>query len=551
MTGPLLSLAGGVGLFLFGMMTMTGALRDLGSDRMRQLLAGFTRTPLSGAVTGALTTAAIQSSSATMVMTVGFVGAGLIAFPQAIGILYGASVGTTFTGWMILLLGFRLPLGTLALPLLFAASLAALMARGRVAQAGRGLAGFALIFIGLDMMQAAMAGAEGAVTPDDFPPATLAGRLALAGIGVAITMVTQSSSAGVAATLVLLSGRAIEFDQAAALVIGMHVGTTFTAFLAAIGGTRAVLQTAIANVIYHVASGVLALPLIDVFSALLRSSLLAGDGPLALVLFHTTFNIVGVAVMLPVTFAFARAVQRLVPERITATPASRLDKRLLADVDAALDVASDVLREMTEELFAALSAALRPKAPPGPLALAVARSTADLAQLQEFMARISVPEDRPAKLERLNALLHRLDHLRRLTYRCSQAARLRGAVREPRLRWPVRLFAGCLERLATEGGNVAELARRLARLEGRLGRMEARARHATLRHPPNQFGVTVAEVIRLADALRWLRRSTNHAARILHYQSLARAPGAPGAPTPAEVEPAPLDAPPAAPPPQA
>jgi len=527
MTTDLLTLLGGIGLFLFGMQTMTTGLRELASDQARGLLAGFTRTPLSGALTGAATTAAIQSSSATMVMTVGFVGAGLLAFPQAIGILYGASVGTTFTGWLVLFLGFKLPLTTLALPLLFLASLVALLGPGQVARAGRGLAGFALVFIGLDMMQTAMAAYEGQVTPASFPDAGLAGRMKLVGIGLAVTMVTQSSSAGVAAVLVLLAGRAVEFEQAAALVIGMHIGTTFTAFLAAIGGTRAVLQTAVANVIYHVAGGIIALPLIDVFGWMLRAGAFGGDAQLGLVLFHTGFNVVGVAVMLPLTYGFAAMVQRLLPERVEDTPAARLDRRLLSDTGAALDTAGKVLREVSAELAAAMAGALRPGAPPEPLAAATRRSAGDLAALEDFLARIQVAGDRSADLERLNAQLQELDHLRRLHYRCTQAARLRGAVREPRLHWPVVLLRGCLaQHLAGAGGGEA-LAQRLGRLEAWLGRQEARVRHIVLRRPPHVLGMTVAEVMQLADAMRWMRRSTHHVQRVVHYQTLAWKPEPP------------------------
>ncbi len=545
-TASLLALLGGVGLFLFGMQTMTAALRELASDRMRALLAGFTRTPLSGALTGAATTAAIQSSSATMVMTVGFVGAGLLAFPQALGILYGASIGTTATGWIVLILGFKLKLGSIALPLLFAASLLALLGHGQTARAARGLAGFALIFIGLDMMQAAMAGYQGQLTPESFPAPDLAGRFLMIGIGVVVTMLTQSSSAGVAAALVLLGGAAIDFEQAAALVIGMHVGTTFTAFLAAIGGTRAVTQTAVANVIYHVAGGLIALPLIDVFAALARAGLTGGDPKIALVLFHTGFNLVGVALMLPLTPAFAALIQRLLPERLEATPVARLDRRLLSDTGAALDTAGRVLREEADLLLAALADALRPDAPPEPLAAACARAAADFEALGDFLARIQVAEDRAGDLERLNAQLQELDHLRRLQFRCSQAARLRGAVREERLGRAATVLRAVLVRHLAETEPPPGLDRRLERLEARLRRIEARVRHAVLRRPPHVLGMTVAEVMYLSDAIRWLRRTSHHVARILHYQGLAWRPPDPAHYRPAEpATSAPAPAPPA------
>ncbi|MGY6411468.1 MAG: Na/Pi cotransporter family protein [Alkalilacustris sp.] len=536
MNQGILILLGGIGLFLFGMHTMTAALRELAGPRMRDLLSRFTRTPLSGALTGAATTATIQSSSATLIMTVGFVGAGLLSFTQALGVIYGASVGTTFTGWIVLLVGLRLQLGTIALGLLFTASLMALLGKGAWGQAGRGLAGFALIFLGIDLMQEAMAGYQGQVTPDNFPAATWGGRLLLVGIGVAITVVTQSSSAGVAGALVLLAGGAVSFEQAAAMVIGMHVGTSTTSAMAAVGGTRAVLQTAVANVIYHAAGGVVGLVLIDVFGAALRAGVTGGDAQLTLVLFHTGFNIVALLLALPLTRPFAAMIRWMVPDPEDVTPASRLDERLLEDTDAALDVAGSVLRDISAELFAALAGALREGAPPAPLVAATARAQGDLQAAQEFMARIRVAEGREAQLDRLNGQLHQLDHLRRLAYRTGQAARLRGVVRSAPLARSVTALRGCLERYGRDG--YAALAQRLARLEGRLARREGRARHATLRHPPHVMGLTVAEVVQLTDALRWMRRTTNHVQRILYYQGLV-------------IEPAPHDAPPAGAPPTA
>ncbi|MFW2386772.1 MAG: Na/Pi symporter, partial [Polyangiales bacterium] len=115
MIGSVLLCLGGLGLFLLGMVVLTDGLRALAGSALRRMLSRFTRSPLSGAMTGAATTAVVQSSSATTVATVGFVGAGLLTFPQALGIVLGANVGTTITGWLVALLGFKLELGTAAL----------------------------------------------------------------------------------------------------------------------------------------------------------------------------------------------------------------------------------------------------------------------------------------------------------------------------------------------------------------------------------------------------------------------------------------------------
>lgn len=522
MTPGLLTLVGGIGLFLFGMQTMTDALRQLASTQARQVLARFTRTPASGALTGALTTAAIQSSTATMVTTVGFVGAGLLSFSQALGIIFGASVGTTVTGWMVLFLGFRLPLSAAALPVLFAAALLRVLSNGQTARAALAVAGLCLVFLGIDLMQTGMEAYEGRLSPADFPPASFFGRLQLVAIGIVVTLITQSSSAGVAGTLVLLAGGAVSFEQAAALVIGMHVGTTFTALLASVGGSLAVRRTAVANVVYHVASGAIALLFIDLVAAGLARGALFGDSQIGLVVFHTGFNLIGTAVMLPITAQFAALIERMIPERLTASLADRLDPRLLGEAGAALDTAGSVLREATDRLFTALADEMGPE-PPAPGAMESVRQDLEpvLDAMQDYLGRIEVDRDRVRDLQRLDALLQQHDHLRRLHARAAQGARIRALMRQERLSRHVGVFRGCLLRHVAEHPEGAGLAHRLARLDGRLERIEARVRHTTLRRPAYVMGLTTADVFRLADALRWMRRSLEHAARIIEYDDVA------------------------------
>ncbi|MEY8841056.1 Na/Pi cotransporter family protein, partial [Cribrihabitans sp. XS_ASV171] len=220
MNSDILAALGGVGLFLIGMHMLSGGLRALAGDRLRALLARFTRTPLSGAATGAAVTALIQSSSATTVTAIGFVSAGLLTFSHALGIIFGANIGTTVTGWLVAILGFKLDLGQTVLPLVLVGALLQLLGRGDWARSGQALAGFSLLFIGIDAMKDGLEAFEGIVTPQDFPEDTVLGRLQLVGIGVLITLVTQSSSAGVATALAALGAGAISFPQAAALVIG-------------------------------------------------------------------------------------------------------------------------------------------------------------------------------------------------------------------------------------------------------------------------------------------------------------------------------------------
>ena len=521
--GDFFELAGGVGLFLFGMHVMTAALRDLAGPSARDVVARFTRTPLSGAVSGALSTAALQSSTATMVTTIGFVGAGLMTFAQALGVIFGTSAGTTITGWMVVLLGFTLQVTALAMPLLLVAALVRLFGRGRTARAATAVAGLCLLFIGIALMQDGLNAWQGRITPASFPADTLAGRVQLIAIGIAVTMVTQSSSAGVVMTLVLLGGGAIGFGQAAALVIGMQVGTAVTtSLLTSVGGARAVRQTAVANVIYHAASGLVGLAMIDAVAALEAGGVLAPE--IALVVFHTGFNLVGTAAMLPLTGRFAALVERLVPEHADAPPSAKLDRRLLAEPGAALDTAAAVIDATVVALFAALEAALA-RGDVAALAAARERLAGEIAALQDFLAEIAIDEDRIGARARYAAVLHQLDHLRRLHFRSGQSERLCAARRDPWLRRPAALLRECLARHAVGREPAARLKARLSRLEARLTRLEARLRQRNLRRPPRMQGMTASELFLQADTLRWARRSTRHVQRILHYRDLADGDG--------------------------
>ena len=511
MTADLFALLGGIGLFLFGMQSMTDALRQIASSRARSVLAGFARTPLSAALTGAATTAAVQSSTATMVTTVGFVGAGMLTFQQALGIIFGASIGTTITGWMVLFLGFRLPLADAALPLLFGAALLRVLSGGQTARVAMAVAGLCLVFLGIDLMQDGMAAFEDRLTPASFPAPTLAGRLQLLVLGLVITLVTQSSSAGVAATLVLLASGAISFPQAAALVIGMHIGTTFTPLLAAIGGSIAVRRTAVANIVYHAISGFLALGFIDIVGAALGAGGTREQAQLALVVFHTGFNVIGTAVMLPLVRPFAGLIERLIPE--TARPLSApLNRQALAEPAAALDALALTARGVVDRLFGALATAMQPGASQRHLPDALADCATTLDEMHDFQAQISLPRDSAADLERNESLLHLQDHLQRLLYRAGQSNRMTAALADPKLRRYARYLGAVLDR---HGAGV-DVQARLERLNRHLAGRENRLRRQIMRS-----GLPPARLFALTDSLRWLRRFAIHAERIGHYTRAA------------------------------
>ena len=186
---------GGIGLFLLGMILMTDGLKSLAGDALRSILIRYTANRYSACAAGAGITAIVQSSSATTVATIGFVSAGLLPFQNAVGVIIGAALGPTSTGWIVSLLGLKLSVGKIMLPFIGFGALARLMTRGKPAQIGTVVAGFGVIFVGIDTLQGGMEGLSQQFDPSSWPQATIAGRALLVLIGIAMTVVMQSSSA--------------------------------------------------------------------------------------------------------------------------------------------------------------------------------------------------------------------------------------------------------------------------------------------------------------------------------------------------------------------
>lgn len=420
-----INVTGGVGLFLLGMVILTDGLKALAGDAMRRVLIRFTQTPVSGAVTGAVTTALLQSSSATIVAAVGFVGAHLMTYRMALGIIFGANAGTTVTGWLVVLLGLKLKIGAIMPPLILLGVAMRLLARPQVARIGMTLAGFALIFVGIDTLQQGMAGVEQRIAPDFFPPDTIIGRLQLVLIGVAVTLVTQSSSAGVAMALAALFAGAIEFSQAAAMVIGMDVGTTAKAALATIGGSSSSRRTGMSHVFYNIVTAIGAFLLLTPFILLLQSTVpawFAANPEIALVLFHSSFNLLGVIAVLPFTRQFAALMERLVPETESIYTGA-LDRSLLKEPRVALATVQKVVIDLCVTCFGlvhSLAGGPRPDRLPRTSRLHLA-----LKETEDFIDQIHLEPDKGPAWARLISLIHTLDHLNRLLVRCDEINRAR------------------------------------------------------------------------------------------------------------------------------
>jgi phosphate:Na+ symporter len=321
----LTNVLGGIGLFLIGMILTTDGLRTAAGDALRRVLLRFTGGPYKALLSGALVTALVQSSSATTLATIGFVGAGLIRFEQALGVILGANIGTTATSWLVAWFGLKFSVSSLAYPMVGIGALLKLFLRGRWSHVGLALAGFGIIFIGIDTLQGGMKSLSHILTPQQLPDDTFIGRILLIGLGLLLTAIMQSSSAAMATTLTALDSGSISLQQAAAIVIGANIGTTVTAGIAAVGASTAAKRTALAHAVFNTVTGGVAfllLPALGFLIAHMDTRWSKGNAALSLAAFHTFFNVLGVLIHLPFLQRFAALILRLIPDR--GPPLTRL-----------------------------------------------------------------------------------------------------------------------------------------------------------------------------------------------------------------------------------
>jgi phosphate:Na+ symporter len=422
-----ISVLGGVGLFLLGMSIMTSGLKALAGSGLRATLSKAAATPLSGAFWGAFVTLVVQSSSATTMTTIGLVSAGLLTFSQGLGLVFGANIGTTGTGWLIALIGVRVSLTAAALPMIFVGALIKLLGRGRVSAAGGALAGFALVLFGLTTLQQGMGGLAERLHPADLPAvfgpgvswwSSLFGVLALIVVGVAMTAVMQSSTAAIAVTLSAQFAGAVGLDQACALIIGQNIGTATSSALAAIGASSTAKRLAVAYILFKLIAALIALVLFPVTIPLIVRASKTIDGVTLLAGYHTAYNVVGVAVLLPLIDRFTRFVERILPERRSPLTHS-LDPAALGTPIAVEEAVRRTVARSLGTICGSIGEALAAvnhgtSVPANKGAVSLSEASDALRQAQEFMSEASGPPESQEEQERLTSTLHALDHASRL-----------------------------------------------------------------------------------------------------------------------------------------
>ncbi len=324
----ILTLIGSLGLFLYGMKLMSEALQQVAGDKMRTILAAMTSNRIKGVMTGVLITALIQSSSATTVMVVSFVNAGLLSLVESVGVIMGANIGTTVTAWLISLLGFKVSMSAISLPLI-GLSLPFLFSQNRSKKNwGELIMGFALLFIGLQFLKDSMPDIKS--NPEilnfltSYTDMGFASTLLFLAIGTLLTILIQSSSATMALTLVMCNSGWISFEMAAAMVLGENIGTTITANLAAMIANTSAKRAARAHLIFNTFGVIwmlISLPFFLKGIAWANMNLLGGGDPftntaavpISLSLFHTGFNILNVVFLIWFANFIVMVVTKLVP----------------------------------------------------------------------------------------------------------------------------------------------------------------------------------------------------------------------------------------------
>jgi phosphate:Na+ symporter len=342
---------GGLGVFLLGMKYMSEGLQAVSGERLRKMIGAVTNNRVMGVVLGLLVTCLVQSSSVTTVMVVGFVNSGIMTLMQAIGVIFGANIGTTITGWILVL-----KIGKYGLPILGIAAFFFLFSKkDRLRYIGMTIMGIGMVFFGLELMKNGfkpVRGLEGfEAWFHAFQATSVLGIAKCALVGCILTVIVQSSSATLGITIGLAATGVIEFQTAAALVMGENIGTTITAWLASLGTTTTAKRAAYAHVFFNVIGTLWFIALFPVAIKGLSGLITAKTGfnPLeisiddmdedkfgqiitaGIALVHTSFNVANVVIFLPFAGLLGKLVTKLVPEKDTKETShlTYLDVRML------------------------------------------------------------------------------------------------------------------------------------------------------------------------------------------------------------------------------
>ncbi|WP_142847711.1 Na/Pi cotransporter family protein [Telmatospirillum sp. J64-1] len=402
------AILGGVGLFLLGMWLMTEGLKLAAGDKLRDVLASWTRSPARGLVAGAVLTAAVQSSSAVTVAAIGFVNAGLLSLSQSIWVVFGSNVGTTFTGWLVALIGFKIKIDAFALPAIGIGMILRLTGAGtRRGALGQAVAGFGILFLGIDVLGSGFQSLGTDLDLGAFAGHGWLSDVLFVVIGFTLTLLMQASAAAIAITLTATAGGLIPLEQAAAVVIGANLGTTSTAVLSVIGATPNAKRVAASHVVFNLLTGSVALLILPwVLGAVewVRDVMELEQNPATtLALFHTLFNCLGVLLIWPLAGRMVAFLSTcFVSSEENEVKPRHLDKTLLPVPVLALNGLLLELRRVADMAASSVRDALERRAPPARIRarrMAVDILTDNIGEFTNALSRTALPAPVAGALE--------------------------------------------------------------------------------------------------------------------------------------------------------
>lgn len=306
----------GLGIFLFGMFLLEESVRNLAGRSFKVFLRKYTTGRIKSVLTGTVSTALLQSSSAVSLMVLAFVGAGIMTMENAIGVMLGSNAGTTATAWIVASLGFNVQIESFALPLIGIGGLGIIFLGSsvRYSNISKLLVGFGFLFMGLDYMKGGVEAFAESFAMDSLPDY---GIIVYLLAGIVLTAIMQSSSATIAIVLTSLNAQLLTFEYAAVMVIGANIGTTITVFIGTIGGNQIKKRVASSHLVFNLVTAVLGLVLLYPLTWFIHWMVGSepGNEVIGIALFHTLFNVMGVLLFLPFIPWLSKLLFRIVPEK--------------------------------------------------------------------------------------------------------------------------------------------------------------------------------------------------------------------------------------------
>jgi len=411
----LVSFLAGIGFFLYGVDAMSKGVQKIAGSRLKYLLHLFTGNRVTGLISGTIATSIVQSSTVITVMTVGFVNAGVMSVAQAISVVLGANIGTTITAQLI-----AFQLNEIILPFIALGSGMALFGRSeKMREWGKTIFGFGLVFFGLEFMQISLEPLQSngffEAAFSRFSAQPLLGLL----VGMVVTVIVQSSSVTTGITIALAISQVITFEQALPLILGQNIGTTLTANIAAIGGSRAAKQAARAHFIINVLGSLTALILIQPFTELVHFVSGEADTARRIANAHTLFNVLNALILLPFVPGIARLTHYLTSNQQNGVKElAYLEETALQEPNTALDQVRRALSEthgMTHEYLEEIHSTLKDEKADLPSAEhsnRIVQSISTTTHFLEEIVQLSVDEKQARAVAGYVRVIHEIERIR-------------------------------------------------------------------------------------------------------------------------------------------